>query len=150
MPVLTPPSSFFFVLFFCLQFYSKPQRNTLGAKQCFQPQNKFWCPVFQEDVASSKQAKHSLLKLPSASTAECKKRGKGKNLYLRLLATAETAEHTFTSSVYPVIHQEVNRNYDLSNGHLCRDIKLSEGGKTSNPLRGGEYAVIVQGAKPQS
>jgi len=47
----------FFILFFFLQFYSKPQRSILRAKQCFQPQNKFWSPVFQEDVASGEQAK---------------------------------------------------------------------------------------------
>lgn len=69
------PSSFFghFLKFLllCLGFYSKHN-------EILQPQNKFWCPVFQEDVASSEQAKCSLLKLPSASIAECKKGVRGK------------------------------------------------------------------------
>lgn len=76
------------------------------------------------------------------------KRGKGKNLHLRLLATAKTSEHAFTSSVYPIIHQEVNRNYDLSNGHLCAGIKLSEARFLIHFIE--EDAVIVQGAKPRS
>lgn len=133
MPVLTPSPSLFLFFSFACNFIQN--HKEISWEQC---------NAFSPKTSSGAQFSKRMLLLVSKLNrvySDCLqqvwqsgKRGKGEKLYLRLLATAETAEHAFTSRVYPIIHQEVHRNYDLSNGHLCPDIKLAEGGEISNPL----------------
>lgn len=133
---LDSPIFFIFVLFFSCNFIQNHKEISWEQRNVFSPKTSSGAQ-FSKRMLPLMSKLNRVYSNRLQQVWQSVKRGKGEKLYLKLLATAETAEHAFASRVYPIIHQEVNRNYDLSNGHLCPDIKLAEGGKISNPLHSG-------------